>query len=130
MDALERGHIVAACRGKRLAAALVLSGPEACRSPGLGVPWLVFPASSSCRGLVALPERVARHGKFLGAPWLAFPASLPGKLLLPGSCLLSLNTLFLDGSKGTLGDLGVRPASLCRGVLQLPVHKFGVLGYP
>ena len=55
---------------------------------------------------------------------------LPGKLLLLGSCLLSLNTLFLDGFKGTLGDLGVRSASLCRGVLQLPVHKFGVLGYP
>ena len=55
---------------------------------------------------------------------------LPGKLLLPGSCLLSLKTLFLDGSKGTLGDLGDHPASLCRGVLQLPVHKFGVLGYP
>lgn len=62
-------------------------------------------------------------------PWSAL-VGLPGKLLLPGSCLLSLNTLFLDGPKGTLGDLGVRPASLCRGVLQLPVHKFGVLGYP
>ena len=61
------------------ASALPLSlsspGPEARRSPGLGVPCLVFPASSSCRGLVALPERVARRGKFLGAPWLAFPAS-------------------------------------------------------
>ena len=75
LDALERGHRVAACRGKRLAAAVILSGPEACRSPGLEVPWLVFPASSSCRGLVALPERVARRGKFLGVPWLAFPAS-------------------------------------------------------
>ena len=61
------------------ASALPLSlsslGPEARRSPGLGVPCLVFPASSSCRGLAALPERVARRGKFLGAPWLAFPAS-------------------------------------------------------
>ena len=28
------------------------------------------------------------------------------------------------------GDLGDHPTSLCRGVLQLPVHKFGVLGYP
>ena len=46
-----------------------------CLSLGLEVPWLVFPASSSCRGLVALPERVARHGKFLGVPRLAFPAS-------------------------------------------------------
>ena len=74
----------------------------------------------------ALPGRRARHGKL---SWYAL-SGLPGKLLLPGSCLLSLNTLFLDGSKGTLGDLGDHPASLCRGVLQLPVHKFGVLGYP
>ena len=75
VDALERGHRVAACRGKRLAAAVILSSPEACRSPGLEVSWLVFPASSSCRGLVALPERVACCGKFLGVPSLAFPAS-------------------------------------------------------
>src|SRR4051812_1213629 len=32
---LERGHGVVACRGKRLAAAVVLPRPEACRSPGL-----------------------------------------------------------------------------------------------
>ena len=75
VDVLERGYRVAACRGKRLAAAVVLSGPEACRSPGLEMPWLVFPASSSCRGLVALQGRVARRGKFLEIPWLAFPAS-------------------------------------------------------
>ena len=55
VDALEREHRVAACRGKCLAAAVILSGLEACRSPGLEVPWLVFPASSSCRGLFALP---------------------------------------------------------------------------
>ena len=35
VDVLEHGYRVAACRGKRLAAAVVLSGPEACRSPGL-----------------------------------------------------------------------------------------------
>ena len=35
VDVLERGYRVAACLGKRLAAAVVLSGPEACRSPGL-----------------------------------------------------------------------------------------------
>ena len=35
VDALERGRRVAACRGKRLAAVVVLSRPEACRSPGL-----------------------------------------------------------------------------------------------
>ena len=75
VDALERGHRVAACRGKRLAAAVVLSGPEACRSPGLEMPLLVFPASSSCRGLVALPGRVVRRDKFPGISSLAFPAS-------------------------------------------------------
>ena len=75
VDALERGRRVAAYRGKRLAAVVILSGPEACRSPGFEVPWFVFPASSSCRGLVALPKRVARRGKFIGASWLAFPAS-------------------------------------------------------
>ena len=59
-------------RGKCLAAVSVLSHPQACRSSGLAgtgkfseVPWLAFPASSSCRGLV-----------------------LPGKLFLPGLCLL------------------------------------------
>ena len=55
---------------------------------------------------------------------------LPGKLLLPGPCLLGLNTLFLNGSKGTTEDLGVHPASLAAGGLQLPVHKFEILGYP
>ena len=127
VDALERGHRVAACRGKRLAAAVILSGPEACRSPGLEVPWLVcLPGKLLLPGPCCL---AGARGASRQVPWSAL-VGLPGKLLLPGSCLLSLNTLFLDGSKGTLGDLGVRPASLCRGVLQLPVHKFGVLGYP
>ena len=35
VDVLERGYTVVAWRGKRLAAAVVLSRPEACRSPGL-----------------------------------------------------------------------------------------------
>ena len=62
VDVLERGYRVVACRGKRLAAAVVLSRPEACR----------------VRKLVAhraLPGRAARRGKFLEMPWLAFPAS-------------------------------------------------------
>ena len=103
---------------------------------------LVGPGGLSLAGLrgtlFGLPGKLLLPGpcRLVGArgasrqvPWSTL-VGLPGKLLLPGSCLLSLNTLFLDGSKGTLGDLGVRPASLCRGVLQLPVHKFGVLGYP
>ena len=55
---------------------------------------------------------------------------LPGKLLLPGPYLLGLNTLFFNGSKGTTEGLGGRRGKPCRGVLQLPVHKFRILGYP
>ena len=57
-------------------------------------------------------------------PWSAL-ASLPGKLLLPGPCLLSLNTLFLNGSKGTTEDLGVRPASLAAGCCNCPCTSSG-----
>src|SRR3954463_9362804 len=53
---------VVACRGKRLAAVVVLSRPGACRSR-------------------ALPGRVARRGKFLENALVG----LPGKLLLSGS---------------------------------------------
>ena len=108
-----------------------------------------LPLSLSCRVQKLVAHRASRYlgwssrqaplagalflagarGTSRQVPWSAL-VGLPGKLLLLGSCLLSLNTLFLDGSKGTLGDLGDHPASLCRGVLQLPVHKFGVLGYP
>ena len=83
--------------GKHLAGALILPGPGACHSPGpcrgaysAEACLLVFLASSSCQGLVLTGQSRAWYG-------------LPGKLLLPGSCLLSLNTLFLDGSKGILG---------------------------
>ena len=75
VDVLECGYRVVTFRGKRLDTVVILSRPKACRSPGLEMPWLVFPASSSCRGLVALPGHVARRDKFLGMPWLAFPAS-------------------------------------------------------
>ena len=102
VDALERGHRVAACRGKRLAAGVILSGPEACRSPGL----------AGTRG-------VSRQ-----VPWDAL-VGLPGKLLLPGPCLLSLNTLFLNGSKGTTEDLGIRPASLAAGCCNCPCTSSG-----
>src|SRR3954468_11667966 len=116
---LERGHGVVACRGKRLAAVVVLSRLGACRSSGLAetqgvprqVPWLVFPASSSCRGLCAssgLP------GKLL-SPGPCALSGLPGKFLLPGPCLLGLNTLSLDGSKGTTEDLGVHMARIAAG---------------
>ena len=107
VDALEHGHRVAACRGKHLAAVVVLLRSEACRSPGL----------AGMRGA----SRQVPCDALVG---------LPGKLLLPGPCLLDLNTLFLNGSKGAMEYLGGHPASPCRGALQLSVHKFGVLGYP
>ena len=50
---------------------------------------------------------------------------LPGKLLLPGPCLLSLNTLFLNGSKGTTEGLGGHPASLAAGRCDCPCTSSG-----
>ena len=111
---------------------------------GSGPPASTLSGSSSCRvqKLVAhrtLPGRAVHRGKFLEVPWLAFPASssplagalsLPGKILLPGPCLFILNVLFLNGSKGTHGGLWRSSGKPCRAALQLPVHKFGILGYP
>src|SRR3954464_8183071 len=107
---LERMPEVVVCRGKWLAAVVVLPHLRACRSSGLaeargaprraslGVPWFglpggllpsgpwcfgsVVPASSSCRGLASL----ARQAPLAGAL-----SSWPGKLLLLGPCLLGLN---------------------------------------
>ena len=126
VDALERGRRVAACRGKRLAAVVIFAGPRSSSLTGPRCTVFSLPGKLLLPGPCCL---AGARGVSRQVPWSAL-VGLPGKLLLPGSCLLSLNTLFLDGSKGTLGDLGIRPASLCRGVLQLPVHKFGVLGYP
>src|SRR4051812_12046717 len=64
----------------------------------------------------------------------------PGKLLLPGPCLLGpassscrgsclecLVSSWLEKGRGVSWCSHGWP---CRGVLQLPVHKFGVLRYP
>ena len=102
VDVLECGYRVVACRGKRLAAAVVLSRPEACRSPGL----------AGTRGALRQVPCDALIG-------------LPGKLLLPGPCLLGLNTLFLNGSKGTTEDLGGHPASLAVGRCNCPCTSSG-----
>ena len=82
VDVLERGYKVVACRGERLAAVVVLSRPEACRSPLAGAlsPWLEY---------FVLEWLQRNHG----GPWRS-----PGKP--------------------------------CRGMLRLPVHKFGVLRVP
>ncbi len=139
---LERVHAVEVSRGKLLVAAVVLSLPEACRSPDLagaqgasrqafsirwpsrqaplaGVsslpgklllpgPWLAFPASSSCRGL-GWPSRQAPLAGAL-SPWLEY--------------------FVLEWLQRNHGGPWRSPGKPCRGALQLPVHKFGILGYP
>ena len=98
---------------------------------------LVAPGSLSLTGprgtLVGLPGKLLLPGPCCLAgvrgasrqvPWSAL-VGLPGKLLLPGPCLLSLNTLFLNGSKGTTEDLGVRPASLAAGCCNCPCTSSG-----
>ena len=82
------------------------------------------PLSCRVRKLVAhraLPGRTARRGKL---SWYAL-SGLPGKLLLPGSCLLGLDTLFLNGFKGTTEDLGGHPASLAAGRCNCPCTSSG-----
>ena len=79
----------------------------------------LFPARSSCRGLGRPSQQAPLAGALVG---------LPGKLLLPGPWF---EYFVLEwSSKEPWRVFGGRPASLCRGVLQLPVHEFGILGYP
>ena len=95
----------APCRGCCLVASgsLSLTGP---RGTLVGLPGkLLLPGPCRLAGT---------HGASWQVPWNAL-VGLPGKLLLPGPCLLGLNTLFLNGSKGTTEDLGGHPASLAAG---------------
>ena len=118
--------------------------------------YLVGSGSLSLTGLrgtlVGLPGKLLLPGPccLAGArgasrqvPWSAL-VGLPGKLLLPGPCLLSysrqaplagalspeLKYFVLEWLQGNHGGSWRSPGKPCRGVLQLPVHKFGVLGYP
>ena len=84
------------------AAAVVLSRLGACRSPGLA-------------GTYGASRQVPRDAL----------VGLPGKLLLPGPCLLGLDTLFLNGSKGTTEDLGRHPASPAAGCCNCPCTSSG-----
>ena len=133
---LERGHAVGVSHGKLLAAAVVLSRPPRRILPGRRarrgkLSWYalnslpgklllpgscLFPARSSCRGLV-WPSRQA--------PLVGALVRLPGKLLLPGPCLLDLNTLFLNGSKRATEYLGGHPASLAAGCCNCPCTSSG-----
>ena len=68
---------------------------------------------------------MARRGKFLEVPWLAFPQAPLVEALSP-----ELKYFVLEWLQGKHGGSWRLPGKPCRGVLQLPVHKFGVLGYP
>ncbi len=86
----------APCRGRYLVASGSLSLTGSCRDA-----WRVAASSLGCLGW---PSR---------------------KLLLPGPCLLGLNTLFLNGSTGTAEDLGGHPASLAVGGCNCPCTSSG-----
>ena len=103
------------CRARRLVAPRPLPGRVARRGKLLEMPWWAFPASSSCRGLVSLAWILCSYAL----------VGLPGKLLLPGPCLLGLDTLFLNGSMGTAEDLGGHPASLAAGGCNCPCTSSG-----
>ena len=117
-------------RGKLLAAVVVLSCLGACRSPGLA-----GTQGASRQAFLVCLEWPSRQAPLAGAL-----VGLPGKLLLPGPRLafpasssylgLGLSTLFLNGLQGNHGGSWRSPSKPCRGVLQLPVHEFGILGYP
>ena len=107
VDVLERGHGVVACRGKRLAAVIVLSRPGACRSSGLcRDAWRVGASSLRCLGW---PSRQAPLAGVL-SPWLGY--------------------FVLEWLQRNHGGPWRSPGKPCCGMLRLPVHKFGILGYP
>ena len=105
----------APCRGRCLvgSGSLSLTGP---RDALVGLPGKILLPGPCCL--------VGTRSASRQVPWSAL-VGLPGKLLLPGPCLLSLNTLFLNGSKGTTEDLGGRPASLAAGRCNCPCTSSG-----
>ena len=118
VDVLERRYTVVARRSECLAAVVVLSGSGACRSLSLaGTQGASRQAFLRCLGW---PSRQAPLAGALSS-WLEYFVLewLPGKLLLPGSCLLRSH-----------GGSWRSPGKPCRGVPRLPVHEFGILGYP
>src|SRR3954467_15784709 len=109
------------CRVLELVAHRALPGRVARRSKSLVVPWLAFSASSSCRGLVlrvAFPASSSCRG-LASFEWPSRQAPLAGALCL------GLNTLFLNGSKGTVEDLGSRLASLAAECCDCPCTSSG-----
>src|SRR3954471_4890166 len=124
------------CRGLDLAGPGNLLGSEACRSSGPAGAHIA-PRCVSCDATLSL-ERPSRQAPLAGV--LMLWLGRPGKLLLPGPCLLGPASSSCRGScleclvsswpeKGR-GVSWCSHGWPCRGVLQLPVHKFGVLRYP
>ena len=124
---------VGGCAGAR-----VLSGSLSQQAPCRGY-CLVAPGSLSLTrprdALVGLPAKLllprpcclaGTRGASRQVPWDAL-VGLPGKLLLPGPCL---EYFVLEWLQGNHGGPWRSSGKSCRGVLQLPVHKFGILGYP
>ena len=101
VDVLERVHEVVACRGHYLVASGSLSLTGPCRDARRA-------AASSLR-CFGWPSRQAP---------------------LAGALSPELKYFVLEWLQGNHGGSWHSPGKPCRGVLQLPVHKFGVLGYP
>src|SRR3954471_12225012 len=83
------------CRARELVAHRALPERGARRGKPLVAPWLAFPASSSCRGLVlraAVPASSSCRG-------LASFGQSSRQAPLVGALCLVLNTLLLDGPK-------------------------------
>src|SRR3954470_2446578 len=82
---------------------------------------VALPASSSCQGLVlrvAFPASSSCRG-LASFEWPSRQAPLAGALCL------GLNTLFLNGSKGTTEELGGHLASLAAGYCDCPCTSPG-----
>src|SRR3954470_7450226 len=104
------------CRGRCLAASGSLSLAESCRDA-----WRVAASSLRCSGWpsrqaplagVLCLERPSRQAPLAGdlSPWLKY--------------------FVLEWLQRNHREPWRSPGGPCRGVLRLPVHKFGILGYP
>ena len=74
-----------------------------------------------------LPCRSARR---VAASSLECPGWPSRQAPLAGALSPELKYFVLEWLQGNLGGSWRSPRKPCRGVLHLPVHKFGVLGYP
>src|SRR3954470_5584638 len=104
------------CRGRCLAASGSLSLAESCRDA-----WRVAASSLRCLGW---PSRQAPLARVLCLEWPSRQAPLAGAL---SPCL---EYFVLEWLQRNHRGYWRSPGKPCRGTLRLPVHKFGILGYP